>query len=468
MNRTTRLGNAGRAGLLVAGNLLPLVGVAVWEWNLSALLVLYGIEGVVTAAIASLKMLFAERLPGVRTNATDLPFPELREKRGGVAVVEGWPPIYPRNVPFTLAMAGTFLFVWVVFGVLVLADVAAALSDSVSATVLLSGVGLLATRLAEFRTEYVGRGEYADVSARAVAATPARQLLLVICLLPLLAALDESRAAGTLLLVLVVAAKTLADAYGFWVDHLDGEPLAPGERLFGNVETGDPPSTVDVPDGRTDERLETDTAAVLFGGLVPVALAFVSRLGVFSLLLVGLAALVVGIEALVLGVVVVGLLAGASLLVHYLRYGTLEYQRRGDALVCYDTWLDEPQWACDVGRVRNPSVERRVTSKLFGTSVVTFATDRSGESTHRVGPVADAEALVDRFGFPPFNASQSEPNRQVAVAALGLAGCFVAIPVGMLATPNVSTGEVVAVAVVLGPMVAVLVGALLWVSLYNA
>ncbi|WP_135828166.1 DUF6498-containing protein [Halorussus halobius] len=462
------VGHGGRAGLLVAGNALPLVGVAVWEWNLSALLVLYGIEGVVTAAIASLKMLFAERLPSVRMSATDLPFPQLREKRGGVAVLDGLPPVYPRNLPFTLGMTGTFLFAWAVPGALVLADALAALSDAVSLTVLVSGLGLVATRLAEFRTEYVGRGEYADVSARAVAATPVRQFLLVVCLLPLLASLGESRTAGTLSLFIVVVVKTLADGYGFWVDHLGGEPHRLGERLFGNVETGEPPPTVDVPDDPPDERLGTDTAAVLFSGLVPVALTFVSQLGVFSLLLVALAVLVVGVEALLVGVAVVGVLAGASLLTHYLRYGTLEYQRRGDAFVCYDTWLDEPQWACDVDAVRDPSVERRITSRLFGTSVVTFAADWSDESTRRVGPVADARELPDRFGFPPFDASQADADRTVAVAALGLVGCFLTVPVGMLAAPSVSTGQVIAVVILLGPMMAVLVGALLWVSLYNA
>lgn len=463
-----RLPTAARAGLLLAGNVLPLVGVASWGWNLLALLALYGVEAVVSVGVAALKMLFAERVSEVPFAGAESPLRELREKRGGVRVREGWPPVYPRNLPHALGIAGSFLFVWCGVAALALADVAGAAAASLPLTVPLSALALTVGRLAEFRTEYIGRAEYADVSARAVAAAPARQTLLVVCLLPLLNAVGESRAAGTLLLVAVVAVKTLADAYGFWVDHLDREPLRVGEWLFGAPETGDPPPTVDAPAATPDVRVGTDTSAVLFTGLIPVALGFASRPGLIVLLLVALGVLAAGVWGLLAGLVAVSLVAGANLLVHYVRYGTLEYQRRGDALVCYDRWLDEPQWACDVDEIREPSVDRRITSRLFGTSVVRFDAGPSGEESFRLGPVADADAVCDRLGFPAFDASQDEPNRQVAAAALGLAGSFLLVPVGLYLAPSVSTGEVVGIVVVLGPMMAVLVGTLLWVSLYNA
>ncbi|WP_115865241.1 DUF6498-containing protein [Halorussus litoreus] len=460
-----RLRSAGRCGLLIAGNLLPLVGVIVWNWDLAALLVLYGVEGVVTAATAALKMLFAERVPSARYAGSDLPFRELLDKRGGVRVVEGWPPIYPRNLPFALGMGATFLFVWGGIGALVVADFVAEASGTLLTTVLLSGVGLLVTRLAEFRTEYLGGGEYTDVSARSAATTPSRQMILVFCLLPLLAVLDESRAAGTVLLVVVVALKTLTDAYGFWVDHLDRPPLRVGEWLLGVDETGDPPPAVTAPDRPVDARVGTDTSAVLFTGLIPVALALVSRGGLLGVLGGVLAITLLGLPGLVVGGAVVTAVAGANLLVHYVRYGTLEYRRRGDTLVCYDEWLDEPQWTCEIDAIRDCSVERRITSKLFGTTVVTFEAD---DARFRVGPVSDADIAFDALGFPYVDASQDEPNRGVAVAAVGLAGLFLAIPAGLYLAPGVSTADAVGVAVVLVPTTATVVGPLLWVSLYNA
>ncbi|WP_135853042.1 DUF6498-containing protein [Halorussus salinus] len=455
-----------RAAALVAGNLLPLVGVLVWEWNLAALLVLYGVEGVVTSAFAGAKMLFAERVPAEEFGTANLPLPELRDKRGGVRLREGWPPVYPRNIPDALGMVGSLLFVWVVVGVLVAADFLLSASAAIPATVLLSAVGLVATRAVEFRREYIGRGEYADVSARAAAATAGRQLLLVFFLLPLLAALDESRAAGTVLLLVVVAAKTLADAYGFWVDHLDREPLGLLERLFDAAETGDPPPAIDVPEESPDERVQTDTSAVLFTGLVPIALAFLNRTGLLFLLLCAFSAFVIGVWAVVPLVVVVGVLGGVSLLTHYVRFGTLEYQRRGETLVCYDRWLDAAQWACPVGEIRDPSASRRITSRLFGTTVVRF-TDDEGDR-YRIGPLADADSAVERLGFPAFDASQDEPNRQLAAAALGLAAVFVALPTFLYVTPVTSKSEAMAVAVVLVPAMAATVLPLLWVSLYNA
>ncbi len=460
------LRHGARVAALVGGNLLPLVGVLVWEWNLAALLVLYGLEGVVTSAFAGVKMLFAERLSAEEFGTANLPLPELRDKRGGVTLREGWPPVYPRNIPDALGMVGSLLFVWGVVGVLVAADFLLSASAALPATVLVSAVGLVATRAVEFRREYLGRGEYADVSARAAAATAGRQLLLVFFLLPLLAALDESRAAGTVLLLVVVAVKTLADAYGFWVDHLDREPLPIAERLFGVAETGDPPPAVDVPEGPPDERVQTDTSAVLFTGLVPVALAFLNRAGLFFLLLCAFLGFVIGVWAFVPLLLVVTIVGGVSLLAHYVRFGTLEYQRRGETLVCYDRWLDTPQWACPVGEIRDPSASRRITSRLLGTTVVRF-TDDEGER-YRIGPLADGEAAVDRLGFPAFDVSQDEPNRQLATAALGLAAIFVALPAVLYVTPVASKSEATAVAVVMVPAMATTVLPLLWISLYNA
>lgn len=455
-----------RAAALVGGNLLPLVGVLVWEWNLAALLVLYGVEGVVTSIFAGVKMLFAERLPADEVGTANSPLPELRDKRGGVTVREGWPPVYPRNIPDALGVAGSLLFVWVIVGGLVAADFLLSASAALPATVLVSAFGLVVTRAVEFRREYLGRGEYADVSPRAVAATAGRQLILFFFLLPLLAVLDESRAVGTVLLLVVVAVKTLADAYGFWVDHLDREPLGLLERLFGIAETGDSPPAIDVPEGPPDERVQTDTSAVLFTGLVPIALAFLNRGGLFFVLLCAFSAFIIGVWALVPLVVVVGVIGSVSLLTHYVRFGTLEYQRRGETLVCYDRWLDAPQWTCPVGEIRDPSVSRRITSRLFGTTVVRF-TDDEGER-YRIGPLADADAAADRLGFPAFDTSQDEPNRRIATAALGLAGFFVGFPALLYATPIASEDDAVVVAIVMVPAMVTTVLPLLWVSLYNA
>ncbi|WP_435186604.1 DUF6498-containing protein [Halobellus sp. EA9] len=85
-------------------NLVPLVGVLALGWNISSLLVLYWIEGLVTVLLAVAKALFAERgspgLPDIE------PLHELREKRGGWRPPSRLPAVYPRNVPFAASILG--------------------------------------------------------------------------------------------------------------------------------------------------------------------------------------------------------------------------------------------------------------------------------------------------------------------------------------------------------------------------
>ncbi|MDS0297892.1 DUF6498-containing protein [Halogeometricum sp. S1BR25-6] len=88
----------------------PLVGVAVWEWDLSSLLVLYWVEAFVTVLVAAAKALLAERGSPSLASGPE-PLHELREKRGGWRIRPGWPPVYPRNVP----VAASILGFWVVF-----------------------------------------------------------------------------------------------------------------------------------------------------------------------------------------------------------------------------------------------------------------------------------------------------------------------------------------------------------------
>ncbi len=94
-----------RVGSVAAvANLVPLVGVLALGWNISSLLVLYWIEGLVTVLLAVAKALFAERgspgLPDIE------PLHELREKRGGWRPPSRLPAVYPRNVPFAASILG--------------------------------------------------------------------------------------------------------------------------------------------------------------------------------------------------------------------------------------------------------------------------------------------------------------------------------------------------------------------------
>ena len=441
---------------VVVGNLLPLVGIAVWGWNLTALLALYWFETVVTTVLTGGKLLFAERA-STQASARLQPLSELTAKRGGFRVRADWPPVYVRNVPFAVGVLGVSGVVLVVYGLVLALWLSVDPTAVVSAGFVASALGLVVARLAEFRADYLGREEYRDVSARMLAATPARQLLLLLCLVPV----ASSGAGGRALLVAVVAAKLLSDGYGFLVEHTAHSPGRLGEWLLGPRDTAEPPPTVDAPDVEPDVRVDTDTRAVLLGGTAPVAAGLASRPGYLAGFVFVLGWFVFGTPVVVAAGLALCLVAGVKLGAHYLRVGTLQYQRRGDHLVAYDRLLDEPQWATPVRRLRDVDVENRVADRLLGTGTLTLsAVESGGRSAVQLGPVADLDRAVDRLGLPAVDTSRPETDRRIVAVAAALGGCFLAVPLGLYALPSVSQGQALGVTLLLGPFFLLLVGIL--------
>lgn len=465
--RPPALPRSARALLLVAVNVAPLVGVLVGEWRAETLLLLYGFEGCVTTLVAGLRMLFARRLSTDESGELPTPFAWLRAKRGAIRLHPAWPPIYPRNVPHALGLLGGFLYVWSIVGLFAVSGLVFDALGTLSVDVVLAGVGLAVGHLVAFRSDYIADEQYRETAASAIAAGPARQFSVLFLSLPLLAIAGESAAGRQALLAVVVLGQTTAELYGFWRDYLDRDPPALLDRLFGRPETGDPPPEFEVPAEGPDATVGTDTRAVLLSGVVPVALTFVNRGVVTAVLVLALFGLLAfGVAFVPVLVAVVLAVVGATLGAHYLQYGTLEYRRYGDTLVCHDTLLDAPQWTCDLRSIRDPDVAKRLTSRLLGTSVVTFdAGVGEKRESYRLGPVADGARAVDALGLPQFDTTQEESDRGVAVAALCLGLVFAGVPTALLVA---SGGAGSAFAVLLAPMLAMLIVPLLWGALYYA
>ncbi|WP_141212604.1 DUF6498-containing protein [Halorubrum sp. Hd13] len=163
--------------VLIGANLVPLIGVIVLGWDPWALLVIYWIEAFSTVLLGVRKILFDERdSPDVVGQIE--PLHELREKRGGWCPRPGWPPIYPRNVPFGLSMLGTWALSVVPPSALYWLSVDRSIVLSIN---LLLGIGALVfAHGAEFMIGYLGRREYTNVSARELLRTPAQLTLIVI------------------------------------------------------------------------------------------------------------------------------------------------------------------------------------------------------------------------------------------------------------------------------------------------
>jgi hypothetical protein len=120
-----RYGDAVRRGRRVlpaiVANALPLVGVVWFGWEPETLVAVYALELLVMILLAGMKALFAGTPPAAdRENGLfDASESNLTEKRGSITVHDRLPAIFPRNVPFAVAVINGG--VWV--GFLILAPI---------------------------------------------------------------------------------------------------------------------------------------------------------------------------------------------------------------------------------------------------------------------------------------------------------------------------------------------------------
>lgn len=449
--RTRRLGLA----VVVAGNLVPIVGVARWEWNLWTLLALYWLEALGTLLLAAVEALFARQgspdAPGIA------PLYDLREKRGGVTLREGWPPVYPRNVPFAVSMVGAWSVT--VLPISLLAWVA--LSPAFSPGLLVGALAVLVAHAFDFRFDYIANERYDDVSARELLRAPAQHVAVVILLAPFAAG---DVASGAALLVGVVLAKTAAAGYRYHVDH-GGTPLVELFDWLSVARMREPPPAVSLPDAPVDGRVRTDTRAVVLGSAVPLAVTLAGRGGVLlaALFVLGVATgsiLLLGLATAALSAVTV-----VVVLARYLRYGTLEYQRRGDTIVAYDRLLADPQWTAPAYPA-HLDVANAIPDRLLGTGTLILSTSLTdADDTVRLGPVADLDDAVETLGLPVTDTDRPSADYTVVAAAAVSVVAFLLLPLGLLATAGPGDGGAVGASLVLVVLFAPLVGALAWAAL---
>jgi hypothetical protein len=450
----------GGATAVLGANLLPLVGVVALGWSLWSLLVVYWAEAFSTVLLAAVKTLFAERgSPGLSGQIE--PLHELREKRGGWNLRATWPPIYPRNIPFALSMLGVWsvtvlplsIFYWL-----------AAEPPAVLSLDLVLGLGaLVVAQVADFFFEYISTEQYTEVSAQEIMRTPA-QLTVLVLSLGVFAA-GGGRTGGLLTLVSVVLAKTTASLYRLSLEHVGTPIIGPGDRLV-DEDASEPPPELELPEVEVQARVSVSATSVLLGSVWSVAFGFANRLGLGALAFLGLAVVSREPVWVALGLLIVCAIVAARVLSYFFRYGTVEYQRRGDTLVAYDTLLEAPQWIVTVDSFTEFSVKNAIADRLLGTGTLTISGVESvdgGEA--QVGPVGDIDRVVETLQLPVEETERPERDPAVIGAACVLMLCFVAVPAGLFFSSRVSDAMAGALTVLFGPFLLLPVGVLLWAAL---
>ncbi|ELZ39697.1 hypothetical protein C463_16676 [Halorubrum californiense DSM 19288] len=151
---------------------------------------------------------------------------------------------------------------------------------------------------------------------------------------------------------------------------------------------------------------------------------------------------------------------------YYLRYGTIEYQRRGDVLVAYDTVLDAPQWIVPVHSRARFEIKNAIPDRLFDTGTLRVSNvEATPTNTVQFGPVADLDQAIETLGLPVRPEDRPERDPAVVGAALLLGLVFAGVPLILLGSSQVSEAEAAAVLVLLVPFFMILLGVLLYAML---
>ncbi|MEA1932231.1 MAG: DUF6498-containing protein [Euryarchaeota archaeon] len=438
---------AGFVPVLLA-NLVPLVGVVVFGWEASTVVVIYVLEVLWSFPLAGAKALFAQRPPRTdRESIYDLSEAVLVNKRGSLKPVSWLPPVHPRNVPFALAVAGGAGW-FAVFVGFVLGPELPLVDAVLRPEVVVSLAALAVGQLVEIGRDYIGDGRYETTSPFAVVETPARQALFLTALLFVVPAVGDrvDLAVGAF-----VVGKLVIEWSAFRATHgTEGRLTA---WLSGPDTPAERPDRPQVPDSAPTAVVSTADRAVWLTAvgrtlttvvpryLKPFVIAWLVSVAVISWSGRSGTA-VTGVTVALFGLFAAALAAKTA--AYYYRYGPLEYRRYGDRLVAYDTWLDEPQWSTPIDVLRDVEiVGNRLADRLLDTRTISLTTGWGDDETERtVGPIAEPEQLLTAFELPIRSTELPAVDRRLAAGAVGTAGVVGGLVGLAVVGPWASTGAV--------------------------
>lgn len=403
----------------LVANLLPLVGVLRFGWEPATLVFVYAAEVLVSLLVASGKALFAQRRPTSDREAGVLSVSDalLTAKRGGVRPVTWLPPIPVRNVSFALVV----LYVTPVYAFFVgiyLHETFDAGMELFRAEVLLSVVALFVGQLVAIGRDYLGRRRYERTSPYAVVETPARRVFFLAFVLTVGPAVGSTGA-----LALVVCAKLLLEWATFRATRDEGDSSRLADWFVVSPASADTDEDGDgaeravrVPDVPPRARLRPDRSLVVRKGTLRALARIAGGAPLFGLLWLAVVSVLasatgsslvvpVGAAALVAAVL---LAFGVQLAAYFLRYGTLEYRRYDEAIVAYDTFLEEPQWAAPVQEIRDVTVATDwFDERLLGAGRLRLTVGWDDDAPAReIGPVRDVIRVAEALEIP----SASKPT----------------------------------------------------------
>jgi len=317
-----------------------LLGVILFGWSASALLVVYWVEAGIAIVRGTVQGLFAERTPGDLSIDHRLPLSSWGEKRGGVSL---WvlPPIYPRNVPIVIAGIIVLVLFWPIAGGMVLVGLEPGIP---AGSVLVAVVSLFVGHGVRF-VDYITRGRYTDASVRSVLLRRETVSVFVLGVGGLIVYRYASPPSS--LLIAVVVVKLVGDIVFARVE--------PGGSL---TEWDDDPVESDVPDGDPIESFRVSRWSLLARAVGYTPLYLLVPPYLFLVCAAGLAGLIGGLGVgVAAGVGAVGVTALGQLVRTAVETAHLEYHVYPSRIVAHDRLLDTPQWTINRPTVTAVAIE---------------------------------------------------------------------------------------------------------------
>lgn len=396
---------------VVVTNAIPLIGVGLLGWNISALVVLYWVELAVVFLFAILRALFAGRRSELESEG--LIIGALAKRRASLSLPRTNIAVHLSSLPVVLVSIPLLTAVWFVVGVVTVGVVGVdRLGDATFETIALASFGMLFSEAGQTAVWYLYHGEYKEHSAQTAIRGPfVRGALLFISglvIVVVVATGSDSIATdvpvsevdpalvGTPVLIGIVAVKFGFDLAGVYRDQLTAFDESTAIAFGWAYE---PPTVETVDTALTGERrcIRPDWRGRLFGGAVNlIRHSEVLKLGVVIWLVAALFAMgqawtIAGILTIA-GVGIPLLLASID---YWLRYGAVVYRTDGDAIVAFDRLFGHALWRVEPWDEAALRVERdRLDAILDTYTIVVTPVDGS---IIRIPRVADPEPLLDVF-----------------------------------------------------------------------
>ncbi len=345
---------------VLISNGIPLIGVGLLGWNISALVVLYWFELAVIFGFAVLRALFAGRRSEFESDG--LIIGALSNRRASLSVPRTDIAVHLSSIPVAVAAVPLLGMLWFAVGVFTVGVVGAdRLGDATFEIIILALFGVLFAKAAQTAVGYLYQGVYKGHSAQTAIRGPFIRGVFLFAggLLTVMIVAAGSDSVGsdtpiseidptliaTPVLIGIVIVKLGFDLAGVYRDTLAAFDESTAISFGWAYE---PPAGESIDTKLTGESkaICPDLRGRLLGGVVNlIRHAGLMKLGGIVWLVAILFAIAsvwrIAAVLTVAGIVIPLLLAAID---YWLRYGAVEYRTDGNAIVAFDHLFDQPLW----------------------------------------------------------------------------------------------------------------------------